>query len=323
MRRKAITMLITLTCLISSCTKTGSESPASEFVVIAPTATAAESPDSGSAPSADISAEMNSPSITEDYHPIVYNSFLLGGSVDGKWLQPSDFSDRLQGGEAYNLYAFDEFTGTATGNSVEPEINWIGPYVEQVTFDVDVPPDKLAISADWKVLPRQATPQSLQSSDYIEIVENALNDLCLDNPVVNIVQNYSVDLDGDGTDEVLLYAEYSPYERNDDGFAQFGDYGRLSREKGSYSILILRKLHNDIAEDIVLDCDVWTTGYDENDQSTNRVRYIFEICGFYDLNGDGRLEILTMWQYYEGIGYVVWEVSDDGVTSAIGNGWGA
>jgi len=256
------------------------------------------------------------------YHPIVYAELLLGGHGEYGWLQPVDIARYLQGGELYRIYSSEGFLGYGTGSSVDLGNNWSGPFAEFVYIDnADVKDEYIAIGGHWDGLPRKHVQQSTEDPEYIEIVRNLLMDFGLENPIVNIVQNYRIDLDNDGLDEVVIYAEYSTeVDYRDDGFSLFtDDYSRFSVQKGSYSILFVRKEINGVIENIVLKHDIHTRIVQPDDNF--EIRRLFGIYGFYDLNGNGKMEIVTLRMHYRGKGFDVWEVMEDAVDHVMGNEW--
>jgi len=260
-----------------------------------------------------------------EYHPIVHAELLLGGHDGAGWLQPIDIARYLQGGELYRLYSSEGFLGYGTGSSVDLGNNWSGPFAEFVYIDnVDIKDEYIAIGGYWDGLPRKPVQQSTTDPEYVEIVRNLLMDFGLENPIVNIVQNYRIDLDNDGLDEVVIYAEYSTeVDYRDDGFSLFtDDYSRFSVQKGSYSILLVRKEINGAVENIVLKHDIHTRLVQPDDDYFE-IRHLFGIYGFYDLNGNGKMEIVTSSMHYRGRGFDVWEVMEDAVIRVMGNEWEA
>jgi hypothetical protein len=173
-------------------------------------------------------------------------------------------------------------------------------------------------------MPRHPIMQSPKELHYIEIVRNLLLSYGMENPIVNIVQNYLVDLDNDGSYEVVIYAEHSTeVDYRDDGFSLFtDDYSWFSVQQGSYSILLVIKEINGIFENIVLKQDIHTRRVQPDDDYFE-IRHLFGIYGFYDLNGDGKMEIVTSRMHYRGKGFDVWEVTADAVTRVMGNYWEA
>ena len=91
--------------------------------------------------------------------------------------------------------------------------------------------------------------------------------------------------------------------------------------KGSFSILVLRKIVNGSVKNFVLNCDVHTENTDPS-SSNWRIRYIYSIIGFADLNGDGKMEIISSGQYYEGKFYEIFEVNKDSAKSVLVRGMG-
>lgn len=72
---------------------------------------------------------------------------------------------------------------------------------------------------------------------------------------------------------------------------------------------------------MILQCDIHSKKTDPN-EINRRIRYIFPVVGFVDLNGEGKIELISTCQYYEGISYEVFEIFDDEVKSVLANGYG-
>ena len=266
------------------------------------------------------------------YHPIVCGDLLIGGSKDGKWLTAQEVAPHINGSELYTLFTMDDVIGNAGGGTIPPDDeNYLGPYAEFIedwelmlvpgnsfpeqsntVYGVpDVDSFFTAVSADWDAMPRVAAKQALKNDTYEQIVKDVLAENGLVTDKVNILQHYRLDFEGDGVDEVVLYAE-SPTT----------DW-RYGTENGSYSIMILRKIVNGKVQNIVLHIDIHTdvdAFYEENHYYP--LRTVSDVCGFYDLNGDGILELLTRPSYYEGFYYNVLEITATGSVFAVGNGWG-
>ena len=243
---------------------------------------------------------------------IVFNSILLGGYGEDGWTAAWDVAPTIRGGEKYSLYSFDEYEGTGTGSAVTDYESLAPAYFEKVLVcrdgrDGDVHAG-LAVCAPWDCMPRTAAAQGDGTGAYERILRDILVSLGLENPSIDILQNYRVDLDGDGVDEVLLYAEN----------ARRGDEWQYSMREGSFSILVLRKIIDGKAENIIMGRSVFLedTGFEDG------LRGVWWIEGFADLNGDGKLEIIVRDEYYEGIFYVVHEIVGDQFEEVLWNGWG-
>jgi len=107
-----------------------------------------------------------------------------------------------------------------------------------------------------------------------------------------VEQIVRVDLDGDGTDEVLVAA------RHPDTATSIG------AEAGFYSVVLLRRVVGAgvettvLFEDIHLEADV-----DFPSMQTGQVMAVG------DLNGDGTMEVALQWQYFEGGGVDIFDVA--------------
>ena len=253
-----------------------------------------------------------------ELHPVVVGDLLLGGSSGGEWLNVMDVAPHLMGGETYNLYSLQGYVGKAIGSAVPEETDdWRaanGPYAEFVELQHGVARDAyVAVNDDWNAMPRVPVAQGDANGTYRAIVNGLLEEEGLFGADIEILQNYRIDLEGDGVDEVVLYAESRLRDE--------GDW-RFFEEKGRFSILILRKVIGGEVQNIVMRSDVHLS--EQNFESDERqLREIYPIMGILDLNGDGKLEIVNAFHYYEGFAYGVTDVFDDGSVLVMWNGYGA
>jgi len=233
--------------------------------------------------------------------PIVYNGMLLGGSNNQQWIKASEIANDIIGGEIYQLFDMSNYVGLGIGSAIFEQVDG-QPSVETIEVMYVVNPYyKLAISAQWDIMPR-----SISYTSNIDSVKSMLLDyLCkqgLSSPEVEILQCYSVDLLGNG-EKMIIVSASSP---NRDFYEMFyGDFSiaAIIDSKGSMSILF---------EDICYrDCDF-----------SEHTRYLVEISSIADLNGDGAMEVMIGWSYYEGYGYDIFSLSDNIVSLVLSNMWG-
>jgi hypothetical protein len=102
------------------------------------------------------------------------------------------------------------------------------------------------------------------------------------NPVVRVTAAIRADLDGDGTDEVVIAASRSTEEL---GWAAHA---------GDYSVVFARKLVGGTVRTILLEQEYHPRA------SPNAVPNEYTLAGAWDLDGDGQLEIMVRGRYYEG-----------------------
>lgn len=347
--KKGIMVLqaVLLLCILSGCVAKPEDIPASvvrepDPAVVSPARTPGELPAPSVTPtpstaqtpealptSAPTPSASSAPEITETktpeigkYHPVIAGGFLLGGSDGDRWLnpngliysweypEPSEIEKSIQGNEIYKIYNLEGYIGDGIGGKVIPhDEDWKGSYTEHVDIKHSVKNENfVAVNCDWDCMPRKPVALSPDSEIYTNIVKGVLSENGLDDVPIEILQIYRVDLDGDAIDEVILYAEHS------DSNWRFGVL------EGTYSLLLLRKVVDGEVENIILDIDI-------NKQAITddfyKRRYIFAVNGILDLNGDGKLELITSGQEYEGIWYYVYEIAEDGANLVMGNGWGA
>jgi len=125
---------------------------------------------------------------------------------------------------------------------------------------------------------------------YGEIASQLLSSRGLEVPDPIIKQVIRTDLEGDGVNEVLVVAEdVTP------GFLM---------EVGDYSIAFLRRVVGGDVQSAVLEETV-VLGEDEQFAGAHTIGTVA------DLNGDGKMEIVTDSAFFEGFAVTVWEYVDD------------
>jgi len=111
---------------------------------------------------------------------------------------------------------------------------------------------------------------------------------------VSVDHVYQVDLDGDGGDEVLIFANHYANRLRGDGVLD-----------GDYSLLLLRQLKGNQVQTVPL-----YERYITEDSQYARAGYI-EIVGLLDLNGDGDMEILARELFYKAYRYHIYDPDKD------------
>lgn len=147
--------------------------------------------------------------------------------------------------------------------------------------------------------PRPVEILDPSGSTYRDAARDVLADLGVNEDDPNVVQAVRADLDDDGSDEVLVVVENITR--------------LLGPPAGDYSIVFLRKVVDGAITTTVLEGRV--TQADE--QSVDQLR----VDAVADVNGDGRMEIVTHILYYEGAGQRVIELHADGGLGKPIQGW--
>ncbi len=245
-------------------------------------------------------------------HPVIAG-VVLGGSARGRWMKIDDEKlpkaspsaclsetgqccrtlgpEWIPQGLIYRLYSFDEPLGECLGGKAKACDN-------MVTGDTDLTVDfascsvkkfSLAIAGSWNALPRR--PRVLKNhQDFAPIVRKFLDRKGLQRAPVRIEYVHGIDLDGDGMEERVIYAR----SRKD-----VGDHG----DPNDYSLLLLVKIVQGQPETTAL--SAWWPGEQENQGP-----YEIYDSRYADANGDGMMEILVDWRYYEGGGIRVYTLRD-------------
>lgn len=152
---------------------------------------------------------------------------------------------------------------------------------------IDIAPElkngiAIGAGANWNAIPKPITEFDKRNRIYESAVVEFLKTKGIVKPVAKIEQLYKVDLDGDGTDEVVIRATNYTHSENE-----------FTPDKDGYSFVMVRKVVDGKAKDILLTGDFIT---DEETSAENT----HEISAIADLNGDGKMEIVVYGQYYEG-----------------------
>jgi len=217
-------------------------------------------------------------------HPVldVKGGYLLGARVDGTWRDGQSVAPRVRAGRRYRVFGPAAELGASTGTRAE---SLDVPCPE--TFGVELSPERrageIAVDAAWNVVPRRVTRLSQAAADgYRDAVRQILVRHGIGTPVPRVTGAVRVDLDGDGTEEVIVSAH-----------RQTGN-GSFTVGSGDYSVVFVRKLVNGTVRTLMLEEEYHPRARSETTPNE------FTIVGAYDLDGDGASEVVTRSRYYEG-----------------------
>jgi len=230
---------------------------------------------------------------------------LLGGKMGNRWLKPKEMAGMLRGGETYRLYTMTRFIGTARGSKPEKGERASPEYSVKMVPLPAGPKEVLAIGGQWNALPRVPRLLSTDQKIYQAAVAEVLKKKGIKNPKVKLKQVIHIDLDSDGVEEVLVTAD------------TYGEklYTHLQK-KGSYSLVLLRKVIHGQVENLVIEEDYFPANLKYG------VPMRFWVGAVLDVDGDGVMEIVLHAMYYEGGGTSVHKVEGDKVTRVLVAGWG-
>jgi len=225
--------------------------------------------------------------------------------LKGQWAESKDVAPKLKGGESYRLYSEIAPLGESKGSSVERE----DPGDTEMIKFREPKSYSIAVGGSWNGIPRKIETLSGQSAVYKKIVSDILKEKGLGNVPVQIKQIYRTDLDGDGTDEVLISATNLDFENVEP-----------SQKAGTYSVVFLRRVVAGAVKTEVLTGEFYTTN---STDEAMEISYVSKIAAVVDANGDGKMEVVVESKYYEGFGFSVQELKNDGLHEVLNNGLGA
>jgi len=153
----------------------------------------------------------------------------------------------------------------------------------------------IELAATWNALPRTPVIADATQSFYVEAVRDFLKARGIADPKVRITRILRVDLDGDGEEEVLNSAtNYFSEDKSDHSAAPFPEAPIESPRRGSYSVVILRRVVAGKVQTQLVAGEV----YLKPDESV--APNVYQVIVVLDLNGDGKLEVIVHSFYYEG-----------------------
>ena len=134
-------------------------------------------------------------------------------------------------------------------------------------------------------------------------------------PRIDIVQLLRVDLDGDGTDEVLIAAQNEVSEDERFSFApdrplltpMMSPTGVPLRKAGQYSVVLLRRVVEEQAKNIVLAEFISKKNAPKDADPFTDSAWVHKIVAIADLNGDGVMEVITAEAFLRGHWHRVYE----------------
>ncbi len=223
-------------------------------------------------------------------------SYVIGGHADGKWLNSETTGRQLTAPLTnYRVYTLNGEIAAATATAAAPGAD-LCPDVWQQKVTTEIAPEAcsqhaIGVNAPWDPMPRQSRASSLTQEVYVQAMKAVLTGQGIERPEVRLTQLLRVDLDGDGTDEVLTSA--TRYHVSDVPSAP---------RDGDYSVVTLRSVMGTQVQTQLVGGEVYAKA------DLNAAPNTYEIAGLLDLNGDGTLEVLIRSSYYEGGGMAVWQM---------------
>jgi hypothetical protein len=248
------------------------------------------------------------PGATQAIHPVLdaKSGYVLGAPVNGTWRDGQHVARQVGAGRRYRVFGAAGLLGVSTGTRAE---SMDVPCPE--TFGVTLSPSReeegeVAVDGGWNVLPRPVTRLSAAAAaGYTGAVRQILVQHGIRNPVVRVTGALRVDLDGDGTDEVIVSA-----------YRSTGN-GSFTVSAGDYSLVFVRKLVAGVVRNIMLEQEYHPRAKGET--TTNE----YTIAGAWDLDGNGGYEIVVRASYYEGGWTTLYRIRGTTAQNLVSAGCGA
>jgi hypothetical protein len=286
-------ILVAVLVMLAACT-TDSGIPSTGPTTTAATTTTGATTSSTMATTTTASSTTTTTTMLEPDTFLTVGKTCLLGWWDGNWQSGDDLP--VSGGEAYQVVRLDEPIGSTVGSEARRSCEPLD--LVSVEFDPEIPGDffeidALAIQTEAAVRPHTVELLGLSVPAYIEATSSLLATRIPGIPVVNLTQVIRTDLEGDGTDEVIVAASTIP-----------GDL--ISSQVGDYSIVYLRKVIEGDVQTAILGVSI----VDDLDNLFQNLA-VFEVAAVADLNGDGRMEIVINGTVWEGAFLQAWEYIND------------
>ena len=221
----------------------------------------------------------------------------LFGSYDGKKaLEGAQANPLLKEGEKFRLFSLTGPAGTASLAGKPSTENT--PCEDVIRVALSPAPegegDLIGVNGSWAAQPRLPKVQGTNQPEYRNVVSNYLKGVGLARPKVTILQLLRVDLDGDGTEEVLISANST-------------DKPGHFMSRGDYSVVLLRKVAQGRAQTIPVVSEVELKNHRDPVQ-TGQWHHKETVAALLDIDGDGVLEVVTTFRSIFDAGKSVYEV---------------
>ncbi len=246
---------------------------------------------------------------------IAHNNYLVGGTQNGKWLKETEILSNTK--KTAKFIGFDSFKNTkpskiyGTSDVMGCGANYFyfgsTAKVPENVFGDDSLKPILAISAtaNWNPLPRM--PKKLDSANktYQKIALDFLTTKGLKTKSVKLENAFSIDLEGDGSDEFFL--EATSYK------GKSGELNFASARAGDYSFVLMRKIINGKAKDFLIEGE-----FSPKKPAVEDYISEFDVSAFADLNGDGKVEVILKGLYsYGGESTEIYESGKNGLKKVL------
>ena len=217
------------------------------------------------------------------------SGMLFGGTANGRWIDAEHLAPRINGNERYHLYGFSRSLGESMGSKPGPLVPNCGS--PEIDLKLAKSNALVGIAGNWNALPRIPRQESITQAVYHQAVRDFLRQRGVRTPQFSITQIVRCDLDGNDQDEVLICVD------------------QVTPSQEQSCLLLLRKIVRGRVRTISI-----ATARPYHLPSTTR------LVALLDVNGDGRMEIITETHIPDGVSQEIWQV--DGIEPRVVLNWG-
>ena len=227
---------------------------------------------------------------------IAHNNYLVGATQNGKWLKDED--NLTEFGKPVKFIGFDSFKnaepsqiyGTLGQTGCSASVFYFGETAkvpENIFADDSLKPIlAIGANANWNPLPRVPKKLDPANKTYQKIALDFLKTKGIKTKNVKFENAFSIDLEGDGSDEIFLEATNYKDEN--------GEIGSPARA-GNYLFVLMRKIIKGKPQNILIGGEFHPKKPEIADYVTE-----FDLSAFADLNGDGKMEVIIYGLYSYG-----------------------
>lgn len=236
---------------------------------------------------------------------ISHNNYLIGAAQNGKWLRDTEVPNEF--GKPSKFIGFDSFKSGEKPFEIFGTLGQLGCSANQFYFSKSskVPEDVFAddtlkpilaigATANWNPLPRAAQKIAATNKIYQKIALDFLKTKGIIVKTIKLENIFTVDLEGDGTNEIFL--EATTYKNNDEYFPD-------KVRRGDYSFVMMRKIVGGKPKDFLLEGEFGALTQEQQGYLSE-----YDLSAFADLNGDGKMEAILEGTYsYAGTSTEIYE----------------
>ncbi|MBS1965390.1 MAG: peptidoglycan-binding protein [Chloroflexi bacterium SZAS-1] len=237
------------------------------------------------------------------------HGWLLGGVQEGQWLDAVAAAGGVRGGASYKLFGggYHPIGSAVGGEAIIEEEPCVDLTRVPLQFQVSDSLAPIGVTGSWNVLPRTPVELAVNTPAAQQAVETLLRENGITQPDVRVKRALRIDLEGDGTDELVVAATR---------YANAADAPTPDTAAGDYSLVAIVRSNTDGVSITPVVAEYYPQPKDFVAPNQH------DLLGVLDLNGDGHMEIVLSEFYYEGASTNVYEVDGEQVTQVLGAGCG-